>query len=143
MSSVPHKCLLFSGSHFVLQLPVRTYGDVNMQLCMLTPCVSHVEVCTVKRGSCTVSWIYGRSSGSHESPFRPPCCCRGRDCSCFCVSCRFNVKNLCKSFLFKISCKIEALEMHSSHVTTGLYNDIHPKNLLQHNKQGMYYVCGM
>lgn len=35
------------------QRPVRTYGDVvSAQLCMMTPCVSHVEVCTVKKHGC-------------------------------------------------------------------------------------------
>lgn len=75
--------VLFSGSHFVL-LHTASCQDVwgchvNTQLCMLTPCASHVEVCTVKAGSCTVSWIYGLSSGNHESPFRPPRCFRGRN----------------------------------------------------------------
>lgn len=73
---MPLNCLLFSGSHFVLQLPVScqdVWGcHVNTQLCMLTSCVSHVEVHTVKRGCSTASRICGLSSGHNESPLRLP-----------------------------------------------------------------------
>lgn len=76
VGSVPLNCLLFSGSHFVLQLPVScqdVWGrHVNTQLCTLTSCVSHVEVHTVKRGCSTVSRICGLSSGHNESPLRLP-----------------------------------------------------------------------
>lgn len=82
VSSVPPNSLLFSGSHFA---PQRTAScqdvwgcHVNTQLCMLTPRASRVEVCTVKRGNCTVGWMYGVSSGNHESPFRSPRCFRGK-----------------------------------------------------------------
>lgn len=44
--------LLFSGCHFVLQLPASCQNEwehhVNTQLCLLTLCGSHVEVCTAQ-----------------------------------------------------------------------------------------------
>lgn len=97
VSSVPPNSLLFSGSHFVLQRTAScqdVWGyHVNRQLCTLKPCASHV-VCTVKRGSCTVSWMYALSSGNHESPFRPPHCFRGRNLELQLLSCHFSyIKN--------------------------------------------------
>lgn len=52
VTSVPPNSFFFFSSLAAILfcstgLPVRTYGDVNTQLCMLTQCVSPVEVRTV------------------------------------------------------------------------------------------------
>lgn len=151
VSSVPPNSLLFSGSHFA---PQRTAScqdvwgcHVNTQLCMLTPCASRVEVCTVKRGNCTVGWMYGVSSGNHESPFRSPRCFRGKKlitaaAFMFTLFLRKEWMISVKSwFYLTLSWKIEAVEAHSFHVTSASCGAVHPKNLLQNNKQRMCYTC--
>ncbi len=139
-TSGPPTALPFSGSHFVLQHMAScqdVWGcHVNTQLCMLTPCVSHVEVCTVKEAVersilCLVRHLEIMNhlfdllllSG------------KNRVSAAAFVFTLFFCKEYTVSGLYKTSCCIKF------YIKACSFHAIRARDLLQNNKQGMYSMC--